>query len=239
MLRDRIVPLAATAALGLLALPASAAEEGFELFPAGQVVAGQLPGGGTAADGLFGDFNLVVSNLGGGPSSAVVFDSSAPTGGDLDLGTPNESAGGPGVGAGGESGPGANREALGKILVIAEDIVDAGGDGLVDDPDDENGGGYVEFHFHEPVVVFDLILVDIDADEGATIELSEDDLDRGTVEASRYGNNSVEHVDLSQNGPVTRLVVRIASSGAIGGLEYFPASVPTESNSFGKLKASF
>ena len=70
-------------------------------------------------------------------NAAVIFDSANPTGEDPDLGTPNEDFGGPGIGAAGEAGsPFANVRPLGNLLIVAEDLVDANGDFIIDDPDD-------------------------------------------------------------------------------------------------------
>ncbi len=78
----------------------------------------------------------------GVPNAAVIFDSSNPTGGDADLGSPNQAFGGPGVGAGGGLGsPFANTVPLGKILILGENLNDGNNDGLVDDPDDANLAG--------------------------------------------------------------------------------------------------
>ena len=67
------------------------------------------------------------------PNKAILFDTINPTGEDDDLITP---------------GPGLNNDTpLGKVLIIAEDDVDADNDGYVDDPDDEAGGGRITFDF--------------------------------------------------------------------------------------------
>jgi hypothetical protein len=50
------------------------------------------------------------------PGLGIAFDSSDPPDHDIDLGTPNEAYGGPGVGEGGES----NTVALGNLLISAE-----------------------------------------------------------------------------------------------------------------------
>ncbi|MFC1550459.1 SdrD B-like domain-containing protein [Candidatus Neomarinimicrobiota bacterium] len=87
----------------------------------------------------------------GSDNVAIVFNSSAPTGEDFDLGSPNEVAvpSGPGVGEGGESGPFINDVALGNILILAEDMVDVSPpDGLIDDPDDSGDlAGLMAFDF--------------------------------------------------------------------------------------------
>jgi hypothetical protein len=75
-------------------------------------------------------------------NAAIIFDSANPTGEDPDLGTPNETFGGPGVGVGGEMGSAfENAVAKGNLLIIADDLVDANNDGFVDDPDDADEEG--------------------------------------------------------------------------------------------------
>lgn len=68
-------------------------------------------------------------------ATAMVFDSSNPSGGDWDLGTPNQNfetspgVKGPGIGSGGASGVYQNDVPLGNVLIVSED-----NDSL--DPDD-------------------------------------------------------------------------------------------------------
>lgn len=75
---------------------------------------------------------------------AMIFDSANPTGGDDDLGTPNQNFGGPGVGAGGESSLSRNALPRGKILMISEN-------GDSSDPEVYDDGGWIDFTF-SPVV---------------------------------------------------------------------------------------
>lgn len=75
------------------------------------------------------------------PGVAMVFDSSNPSGGDTDLGSPNESFGGPGIGGAGEMGmPFENSQAHGNVLIISED-------GNGNDPDDNRNGGFITLDF--------------------------------------------------------------------------------------------
>ena len=89
-----------------------------------------------------------INNILGHPDKAILFDSANPTGGDFDLKTPG-------------TGPG-NLLPQGKVLIIAEDDVDADADGLVDDPDDEWGGGSIFFGFDTPMVARTIGLLDVD-----------------------------------------------------------------------------
>jgi len=60
-----------------------------------------------------------MNNLGN--NAIMAFDSSVPTGGDPDLGAPNQRCGGPGQGVGGEPGKiGANCKPLGKVAIAHE-----------------------------------------------------------------------------------------------------------------------
>jgi len=85
-------------------------------------------------------------------NAALIFDSSCKdgcSGGDDDLGSPNEDFDGPGVGnGGGEGREFPNDQGLGNILIIAENLKDGDGDGLIDDPDDQGAGPVtIDFDF--------------------------------------------------------------------------------------------
>lgn len=133
--------------------------------PAGTVIFGDHPYGIPADGTFFPDFIVSAVNHGNGPQSLIIFDSSHPTGDDFDLGTPNETCDppGPGQGQGGEQGQqGENCEPLYNLLIIAENIVDANGDGRVDDPDDDAGGGEILFEFDSPFIIDYITIMDID-----------------------------------------------------------------------------
>lgn len=148
------------------------------------------------------------NNVAGHPDKCIVFDSSNPTGEDPDLATPGY-------------GPG-NDEPLGKLLIVAEDDVDADFDGFVDDPDDEAGGGWLNFDFDEPVTVCSTQIVDID-DAGPTrIVISFAD---GSPPAVLYvpngGDNSVQWIALHYTG-VSRLQFALSGSGAVADVRFEP-----------------
>jgi hypothetical protein len=214
--------------------------ESFDGHLAGTVIAGTLPGGGTAPGTAFPNITLSVTNNGGGPQSLIIFDSNNPTGEDPDLGTPHEDFGGPGEGTGGASGqPGENKRALNNLLIIAEDIVDNNNDGLVDDPDDEAGAGVVEIEFTKAQVVESITIIDIDESPPAKFEMYNDDGFVGAANSHSYGDNAVETFDLSSFGHITRLVVTFAGSAGIGEIVYRPPDSPTESTQWGKVKEAF
>lgn len=94
----------------------------------------------------------------GGPmiaGFACIFDTDAPTGGDWDLGTPNEDFGGPGKGKAGKAGsPVQNDQALHKVLIISEDDI------ATETPDDHRFGGMFVFDFAQPTSLTSIGLLD-------------------------------------------------------------------------------
>ncbi|MCB0328108.1 MAG: hypothetical protein KDD70_00555, partial [Bdellovibrionales bacterium] len=103
-------------------------------------------------------------------NSAVLFNSAAPTGGDLDLGAANERFGGPGIGSGINAGDG-NETILNNILVIAKSIDDSNLDGLVDNPSNDPAGGRIIFDFERPSSVVSIDILDLDeTNDGASLE---------------------------------------------------------------------
>ncbi|MEO1616479.1 MAG: SdrD B-like domain-containing protein [Planctomycetota bacterium] len=172
----------------------------FEGSAAGEVVSTQIPG-------------VVISgksnrdpNAG---NRAMIFDSSNPSGGDVDLGTPNVAFGGPGMGSGGDS----NNVALGNILIISED-------GDSSDPDDDAQGGVFTFSFDEPVTVDYLELLDIDSNEsGGSVVTLTTEAGQQTIAIPTAGNNSFQRLEVNVN-EVTEMRVEFVSSGAITSLKY-------------------
>jgi hypothetical protein len=121
-------------------------------------------------------------------ADAMIFNSSDPTGDDYDLGTPHESVGGPGQGAGGRQGqPFANVVARGQILIISED-------GFSSDPDDEAAGGLLDFTFARPLYIRDIGL--LDNEEGVRILAITSDGQTKEIDVPGRGNNSFETVSL-------------------------------------------
>jgi hypothetical protein len=177
---------------------------------------------GTVVGEQFASYGVHIAamNTGGGPDLAIVFDSSNPSGGDFDLGSPNETFGGPGIGVGGEMGqPGANSTALGHLLIVAENAVDANGDGRIDDPDDEAGGGIIKFNFDVPTDVISLQIVDIDEiNQGFVVAYDGANQVIANVPMQMLGDNSVQRLVVNALG-ARRLEVVFPGSGAISDLE--------------------
>ena len=208
------------------------------------LTAGTIPHQLTAGAGLTGDAPGVVGvrgtsvMFGAGVNCAVVFDSSHPTGGDWDLGTPNQFYGGPGIGSGGLS----NRKELGNILIIGEDLVDvAPADGLVDDPDDADlVGSHIDFDFSaagvitkkkpiSTVTVNSLVVLDVEAEQGEAgtfVELWGPGLPVNLIAIPPTGDNgAIRLVGIDLAG-VSNVRVNLNGSGAVDEV-VFDEDVPT------------
>jgi hypothetical protein len=167
---------------------------------------------------VWADASEAVAGLG------IRFDSASPTGGDFDLGTPNQDFGGPGLGSGGHAGqPGENALPLHGLLIKAENTVDGDGDGLVDDPDDDFDGAFLRFDFDQEACVFGFDLVDIDS-SAAQSDIWVLDAAGATLlhrESTNLGDNSVETIELGICGART-LAVALYSGGALDNLALCP-----------------
>jgi hypothetical protein len=200
------------------------------------------PGDGLEEVELNGDAFVHVRciNLGGGPDLCIVFDSECPSGGDVDLGTPNQDFGGPGDGkGGGEGAEGENDEAFGKVLIIAEENEDEDDDGRVDDPDDESGGGIVKLFFSHAGRL-SLCIIDVDEDEEAPrlVLYKEKDV-VAEVEGESPGDNSVQCLNLESAGDVDGVVIHLDGSAAIAEIELDVPAVGVEGSTWSTLKAIY
>lgn len=163
--------------------------------------------------------------FGPGVEAAVVFDSSNPTGGDFDLGSPHADFGGPGVGSGGANGaPYANTTPLGKILIVAEDLV-LGVGGLVADPDDAALVGMtLDFDFAAlgTVTMSSCTYIDIESSrpDGSVEMFDAGGTSLGVVALTAVGDNGVNTVSLGAVSGVDHLRVTLNGSGAIAGFEF-------------------
>src|SRR3972149_4228350 len=99
-----------------------------------------LPAGTIIAEQYAG-FGVHISGIANRdfPDALIVFDTNAPPTHDPDLAVD-----------------------IGNIAVLAKDLTDSNGDGLVDDPDENNFGGKAIFPFDQPVHVGSLLFVDHD-----------------------------------------------------------------------------
>jgi hypothetical protein len=176
-----------------------------------------------------------------GENAAVIFDSAEPTGGDCDLGTPNEAFfGGTGCGPA-AAGPYVNDHALHNVLILDHDLQPIDGQtGVVADPDDlncsnmfdgdcaaiANATATLSFDFGELGSVTLERLTIIDADDvgpDARIEMYGDGggLLSSVPIPSDIPNNGVAVLDLQSTTGVVAMTVFLQGSGAIDDLLFF------------------
>ncbi len=165
---------------------------------------------GTIIDDEYAAYGLTVTSNDQVNHPAMIFDSSNPTGGDTDLGTPHNDFGGPGVGIGGAAGAaGENNTALGNILIISED-----GDQL--DPDDDAHGGSLIFTFDTPQSIASVSVLDVDGNEaGSNIQVFDGSgflLNEFLIAA--LSDNSFQKIDVDTVN-VSMMKVNFVSSGAV------------------------
>lgn len=175
----------------------------------------------------------------GATNVALIFDSANPPGLDFDLGTPNETFGGPGIGLFGEMGmPHENDTALGHILIIAENLVDSEPDGLVDVPNDADErdmlveldfGALMEPGIMGEVTVVSFTAIDFQQDEGELPSVASfygaGNVLLATVPIGNLGDNGVETFDVGVPG-VVRMEVLMNGSGGIDSIVLAGQDVP-------------
>lgn len=206
-----------SSSVSLMAIPADAEVIDFESYATGAILSEVHSNSGVGPIGLVG-FN---PNRGPLLNAAMIFDSSMPTGGDPDLGTPNEDFGGPGIGVGGEAGSTyENTTALGKVLIISEDLRSA-------NPDDADVvGSYYSFDFSAltNITVYSMNILDIESEENpATVTFYDA---AGSVIGSPFtipdvgDNGSYNQVFGEGVAGVDSMVVALNGSGAIDNIVF-------------------
>jgi hypothetical protein len=211
--------LLAGAASSVLIAGVQADEVDFEGLQTGLVLYGVNSAGG-AGPILVHGFNPDFPN----ENAAVVFDSSNPTGGDSDLGTPNADFGGPGQGSGGANGaPGQNDTALGKVLIVDEHL-QTDNNGLVIDPDDAGGTAVtLEFDFSAlgSVTLNSISYLDVEGIQIASAELFDaNNASLGVFALLPVGNNGYGVTQTGGVSGVTRMHVDLGGSAAITGFDF-------------------
>lgn len=185
-------------------------------FDNGGLMAGNIPSSvltnlGTGPIGIYG-YNPGFS----GTNAAMIFNSSSPTGGDFDLGTPNVDFSGPGVGSGGSSGSTfENKLALNNLLIVSEDLDTT-------DANDLRGMGVLEFDFMAvgPVIVHSLTIVDIEGKEGPPMIrfYNAAGVLFSTISLNTVGNNGVANINFGPVAGVSKMTVHFGGSGALDNL---------------------
>ncbi|MCB1057370.1 MAG: choice-of-anchor A family protein, partial [Acidobacteria bacterium] len=169
---------------------------------------------GDIVDEQFAPYGVHASTNAPASHPLMIFGSGAPTGGDDDLGTPNEDFLGPGIGSGGAAGTdGENALSLYNLLILSED-------GDSNDPDDNASGGTMVFEFDTAVELTSVKLVDIDANESVQVRAYDAGGFLLTIAASLpLGDNSVQEVFAETTG-VRRLELVFSGSGALAQITY-------------------
>ncbi len=181
----------------------------FDDLPTGQIVNHQYSQHGIA---------ISADNHNGGPDLAVIFDSANPTGGDYDIGTPNQSFGGPGSGSGGAaSGDGPNGIAQGKVLISQEHGYDRG-DGIIStEPDDQTGGGSIVFDFDSATRVVSVEMLDVHSG-GQIVARDAHGNAIATAPILSLGTNAFQVVGIEADG-VRQLSVDFADTATVASLQ--------------------
>lgn len=220
------------------ASPALAVQQtyNFEGLAAGTIVAGTRTNGQQVASDPYTGFEFSV--IGNSASNSLcVFDTANPTGGDFDLGTPNEDFGGPGKGAGGRAGmPGANKTAQGKVLIIPENMIDINNDGRVDQPDDNHFGGEITIQWDMAGVVSNMVFIDME-EVGGTIDFYLGNQLVQSFSIPALGDNSQVVVQTLTSGPIDRTVLNFPGSGALAAMTYDFFIVPVENTTWSSIKS--
>ena len=190
----------------------------FEGFTAGDIVSEITPDG---CDGMIDIFGLNPESGDPNANAAMIFDSSNPSGGDLDLGSPNQVFDGPGRSKDGDQP--SNDTALGNVLIITEDFDSS-------DPDDS----YIEgslYHFdfsgygngQVTMVGFDILDVDAPGVNGAptVVKLYDIFLNLLFEKTLDYGpDNAKQFIDLQETEGVSSMVLEVNNSCAIDNIKF-------------------
>ncbi len=150
------------------------------------------------------------------PNKCIVFDSTNPSIADPDLITPGY-------------GPD-NDTSLGKLLIIAENDVDANNDGLVDVPDDAFDGGIIHFNWDSAVDLCSVTFVDVDDEDGQGITRLRFWSDNagtaflGSIICPEGPDNNVKTLYFKVAN-VRRMDIVMGGSGAIGAVSWCPTCI--------------
>jgi hypothetical protein len=132
----------------------------------------------------------------------VAFNSEVPTGGDPDLRTPGY-------------GLNNNVHHYRNVLIIAENVRDTAAPiGLIDDPDDEAGGGMIRFRFDEARRGGHISLLDIE-EHGSEVQLWLDGTGQMVLPIGALGDNSLQMLDLGDEVAYDEIAVHLTGSGAV------------------------
>ena len=111
---------------------------------------------------------------------------------------------------------------IGNIAILANNLSDKNGDGLVDFPDENNYGGKQVYEFDSPVHIGSFLF--IDKDHGTPERATAYDADGNMVSSVPIpvgANASVQTIDVNADNAV-KLEIRYRDSGALTGIQICP-----------------
>jgi len=116
---------------------------------------------------------------------------------------------------------------IGNIAILANNLSDKNGDGLVDFPDENNYGGRQVYTFDSPVHIGSFLFIDKDhgtPDRATAYDASDNVI--SSVPIPVGANASVQTIDVNADNAV-RLEIRYRDSGGLTGIEVCPITQPT------------
>ncbi|NND70384.1 MAG: DUF11 domain-containing protein, partial [Rhodothermales bacterium] len=211
----------------------------FETFPVGSIVT-EITGAGPAYPvAISGANDECRPNL----DAAIIFDSSNPSEEDVDLGTPNEDFGGPGIDADGSPDVGGNRGSafensvpLGNVLIVhancgeLEEANNSGG--RIEVPDDASRSSSIRILFPVPVTMYSYTSIDNESTTSGVRLLGENDEVLAEFITPRAADNGVVQVltDVLEVGSgvagVSSIEFMHAESHAIDNIIFAAESAP-------------
>lgn len=110
-----------------------------------------------------------------------------------------------------------------NVLVVARDIIDLNGDGLVDEPGAEENGGQIRIAFDDPVDLSMVTIADMDPEDGGSAIMVVTDAGGGTiiVPIPVIGNGIVQDVVVDVPYAI-ELTVSFVKTGTLARVEYYP-----------------
>lgn len=210
----------------------------FEGLPAGTIVDELSKGKGVSDTNMNGVIRVVGHNtLFPNTNAALIFDSECIRGTiscelqDQDIATPHEDFGGPGIGIGGAAdGPYPNDTPLGNLIILAKNLIDNDGDGLIDDPDDADEPGYINFDLSgikkgksSTVTIESITIVDVDLEEGEApgqIIFTGPSIPQATIAVFDTENGGVATIDGIGLSGVDNVRVEVLGSSAFAEIVY-------------------
>jgi hypothetical protein len=195
-----------TAALAAVSISLSGSRRGDAAFPS--AAQGACPSqftidfsglpAGTIIGEQYAAFGVHISGIAnvGFPDALIAFDTNAPPTHDPDLAVD-----------------------IGNIAIFANNLTDANGDGLVDDPDENNFGGRAIFAFDQDVSIGSYLFVDKDtASPNVAVAYNAAGEVLVTVPVPQGANGSVQRIEVNADG-VRRLELVYRESGGFTGIE--------------------